>query len=940
MIYTINLSDNFSEKLVDFILKQSQNPFDLAQMTVILPNKRACQNIRLAFIQKQNAQATLLPKLMPLYELDGLEQNTPPVIQANHRLFLLAQLCAKKPNVSGMDQALKMALSLTDILDEFYQFEINPNRLSDLVPEKKFAEHWNETLIFLDIITKAWPMILKEKNLIDKMDHNIRLINYYTQKWQQNPPKHMIIMAGFNGNIPAVCRLLDVVQHLPKGVIFLNGLEKQVSQATYEKAGDDYFQYSFKKLLDFLKIDFQQVSSYSPVRLPTECFITESLRPAEDSDAWRMLSPFDKKTLQNIHRIECENPDQEALTIALILRQTLETPEKTAALITTDRTLARRVIVEMRRWGILLNDTAGKPLLKTQVGIFLMLLATFALHPDDPHLVALLKHPLSADGGSPSQLHILVKQAEKTARQKGEKLDISLKISAQLEKFKNLFQNNLLTPFETFLKEHIALAEQLAQSDLLSGSERLWNHEDGEAAFTFLTELQSNANLLGEIEPAQYPILLELLMNQIQVRPKYGTHPRLSILGPIESRFSHSDVCVLGGLNDGVWPLIPESGPWLNRPMRQKLGLPSLESKIAESALDFAHNFCAPEVYITRSLKADGTPTIPSRFLSRMEAVAEASGLSFPIEQPLLAKKINQPSEFITLKRPAPTPPVQDRPRRLSVTEIKTWMSDPYSIYAKHILKLKPLKDLGENQKPQFFGSALHEALHQFVSEYPNNTDEQLLSNLFKMHLEKYPFTQTELSFYEPQLKRIAKWFVNQQENRLKFVQKTITEQVGQVILQPKGAPFELVCRADRIDVLKNQTIEIIDYKTGTVPKPKEIKYGYEPQLPLEAYILSQKGFENISPLPVQALTYWKMSGKEGASQITSAIAASDKKTTVQTLTQEAVQKLLLLIDTFDNPKTAYESCPLPSHIPHYNDYAYLARIQEWKHADDEGDDE
>ena len=255
--------------------------------------------------------------------------------------------------------------------------------------------------------------------------------------------------------------------------------------------------------------------------------------------------------------------------------------------------------------------------------------------------------------------------------------------------------------------------------------------------------------------------------------------------------------------------------------------------------------------------------------------------------------------------------------------------------------KFRYVHMLPEQPKYYFaFGSALHEALHQFVSEYPNNTDEQLLSNLFKMHLEKYPFTQTELSFYEPQLKRIAKWFVNQQENRLKFVQKTITEQVGQVILQPKGAPFELVCRADRIDVLKNQAIEIIDYKTGTVPKPKEIKYAYEPQLPLEAYILSQKGFENISPLPVQALTYWKMSGKEGASQITSAIAASDKKTTVQTLTQEAVQKLLLLIDTFDNPKTAYESCPLPSHIPHYNDYAYLARIQEWKHADDEGDDE
>ena len=295
MIYTVNLSDDFSKKLVDFILNQSSDPFELAQMTIILPNKRACQNLRLAFIQKQNANATLLPKLIPLYELDGLEQNMPPVIQPDHRLFLLAKLCAQKPNVSGMDQALKMALSLAGILDEFYQFEIDLTRISELVPEKNFAEHWNETLVFLDIITKAWPLVLKENNLIDKMDQNIRLINYYTQKWQENPPQNTIIIAGFNGNIPAVCRLLNVVHHLKKGYVFLNGLEQQVEKTTYDNAKDDYFQYGFKKLLDFLKIESKQVHNLSDSYSERERFITDSLRPAEDTDAWRTLPAFSQK---------------------------------------------------------------------------------------------------------------------------------------------------------------------------------------------------------------------------------------------------------------------------------------------------------------------------------------------------------------------------------------------------------------------------------------------------------------------------------------------------------------------------------------------------------------------------------------------------------------------------------------------------------------------
>lgn len=939
MIYTVHLSDDFAQQLVQFVQKQKLSPFEQAKTTIILPNKRACQIVKTAFIRLNQGQSALLPRLIPLYELEGLEQDIPPVIEPYHRLFLLTKLCAQKPTVSGTDQALKMAISLAEILDEFYQFEIDTGKITELVPDKIFAEHWNETLDFLNIITDAWPAILTEYHLIDKMDQNIRLINYYTEKWKKNPPQETIIMAGFNGNIPAVCRLLSVVNKLPHGIVLLNGLQ-QIDETTISVAQDDYFQYAFKKVLHTLNINFTDVPSLSDTQTDKEKFITDSLRPAEDTDAWRTLPPYPTDTLKHVQRIDCENIEQEALSIALILRKTLEIPEKTAALVTTDRTLARRVIIEMKRWGISLNDTAGKPLLKTPVGIYLMLLADFACHPDSKRFIALLKHPLSADRKNPPQFRSTVRKQEIIARQKMTPLNMDLQTLPDLEEFKSLFQNQILIPFKTILEKHIQAAQSLAKTPEQSGKERLWNHEDGDSAFSFLTELLENAPLLGEIEPAQYPVLLELLMNQIQVRPKYGTHPRLSILGPIESRFTHPDVCVLGGLNDGVWPLIPESGPWLNRTMRQKLGLPSLESKIAESALDFAHNFCAKEVYLTRSLKTDGTPTIPSRFLSRMEAVSEATKLSFPIQKPQLAEKINQPDTFINLSRPAPKPPVCERPRRLSVTEIKTWMSDPYSIYAKHILKLKPLKDLEENQKAQFYGSAIHAAIHQFLSENQQNISAEQLFHLFKIELKKYPFTETELSFYEHKLKRIAQWFTDTQANRAPFIQKTYSEQQGSITLNPDNNPFELVCRADRIDVMKNQTIELIDYKTGSVPKPPSIKYGYEPQLPLEAYILSQNGFAGIPAYPVESMDYWKLSGKQNASKISSAIASTDQETTFQDLVNQAVQKLLLLIQTFDNPQTPYESCPLPAHIPQYNDYAYLARIQEWKHAEDEGGEE
>ncbi len=939
MIYTVNLSDDFSQKLVDFIRQSATTPFDLAKMMILLPNKRACQTLKTAFIRNQDGKSSLLPQLVPLYELDGLEQDIPPVIEPYHRLFLLTKLCAQKPNVSGLDQALKMALSLSDVLDEFYQFEIDTQKLRELVPDKIFAEHWNETLTFLDIITDTWPKILAENHLIDKMDQNIRLIHHYTEKWRQSPPDTPVIMAGFNGNIPAIRQLAAVINRLPKGTVLLHGLEQQVDFQTWQSANDDYFQHGLKKLLNALDIKPEQVQNLSTDLTLSEQFVTESLRPPENTDSWRSLSAFDENTLTHLTRIDCENSEQEALSIALLMRQTLETPEKTAALITTDRTLARRVIIEMNRWGISLNDTAGKPLLKTRVGIFLMLLANWGQNPTDANLTALLKHPLSADQQIPTQLRQKIKSSEIRARKNATPLNIDLSIQKKLTVFQSLFQNNILIDFETVLKQHIELAELLATTNDESGKERLWNHEDGQTAFAFLTQLLNYASLVGDIEPAQYTTILELLMQQIQVRPKYGTHPRLSILGPIESRFTHPDVCILGGLNDGVWPLIPDSGPWLNRPMRQKLGLPSLESKIAESAWDFAHNFCAKEVYITRSLKTDGTPTIPSRFLSRMEAVAEAVHLPFIAQPALLAQKINQPTKFTTLQRPAPTPPVCDRPRHLSVTEIKTWMRDPYSIYAKHILKLKPLMDLDENQKPQFYGTALHAALNQFISDKKNINNASYLLDLFKTHLKQYHFTETELAFYEPKLKQIAIWFIQQQNERTKVVQ-TFTEQAGRVLLQTAGEPFELVCQADRIDLLNDNTVDIIDYKTGYVPKPKEVKFSYEPQLPLEAYILSQNGFDSISAHPIHALNYWKLSGKIKGSSVESVISSRDTTTTVSNLIHETIYRLTLLINTFDCEKTPYESCPIPAHMPQYNDYAYLARIAEWKHADEEGDSE
>ena len=590
----------------------------------------------------------------------------------------------------------------------------------------------------------------------------------------------------------------------------------------------------------------------------------------------------------------------------------------------------------MKRWDIELDDSAGTPLYQTQIGVFLLLIADMALKGGNgPSKLALLKHPLSADKMNPIVFRAKVKTAEFEARLKNQKLEIQTQ--TDLVPFVARFQNNILVPFKTLLQEHITLAESLATSHDRTGIERLWNTDAGQNAYKLLTELLQYAEILGEIEPAFYPTVLKLFMSNISVRPRYGMHPRLDILGPIEARMNQADVMIIGGLNEGSFPQIPEAGPWLNRPMRKALQLPSVESKIATAAMDFAHCLCAKEVYLTRSLKADGSPTIPSRFLSRIEAVLKAGDIIWEKRIPHLARLVDKPTQLMPVERPAPKPPLNARPRSLSVTKIELWMRDPYAIYARYILKLYPLDNLEMLQKGLLFGNAAHKALERFIKQNPYSLDEKKLLAFGEDTFKSCGFDEGDLAFYMPKFENIAQWFLSKQADRQDQVSQSIVEQKGEIILSLPNGPFKLSGTADRIDMFKDGSLEIIDYKTGSVPSPKEVHAGFAPQLPLEAYILQQNGFENIKSTQISNLSYWKLSGKTDSSKITSLKGSDDKE--LQTLIAKSAEGLKSLIYTFDNENTPYESCPAPEKAPRYNDYEHLSRAKEWLNAEEDEDD-
>ena len=779
------------------------------------------------------------------------------------------------------------------------------------------------------------------------------------ERWAKTPPAHPVIAAGSTGSVPATRDLLATVARLPQGVVVLPGLDTEADDATWKAIDPTHPQYTLKGLLERIGVTRSEVAPWpggeaagTAATRARARLIADAMRPAETITAWRALPPPAPDALRDMHRIDCASPQEEAGVIAIVMRRALETPGRTAALVTADRALARRVSAELRRWNIDVDDSAGEPLRETAPGAFLRLTARMVAEGAAPvPLLAALKHPLAAGGEAPAAFRRSVRAMER-AILRGPRptpgfhgLQAALKggdpaIIGWLDRLAATAAPvaALMAQPEADLREllqaHVGFAEWLAARDDEDGAARLWSGEPGAQAARFVAGLLEAASALPPVAPAHYQALLDALMEDHVVRPPYGRHPRLQIWGPLEARLQHADCMILGGLNEGVWPPAAAGDPWMSRPMRADFGLPPPELRIGLSAHDFVQCCGAQEVYLTRARRIEGTPTIPARWLQRLDALlpsgSEGAAALRTIEPTLLAwwAALDRPAEPSgPWPAPAPAPPVTARPRQLSVTKIETWIADPYSIYARDILRLKVLDPVDADPSAAERGSIIHWILDAFVREHPDTLPPDAEARLLALGRKQFEAAGARpgvLAFWWPRFERIARWFLDTERTRRPALQPLATEVNGVLDLEGPTGSFRLTAKADRIDRSEAGALEIIDYKTGGIPPKKHVTEGRCPQLSLEAAIAQAGGFEGLDAAEVAALAYWKLSGAETAGEIVQIGGDADA------LAREAATGLQALVARFDDPATPYRPVPRPALAPAWNDYAHLARHKEW----------
>lgn len=374
--------------------------------------------------------------------------------------------------------------------------------------------------------------------------------------------------------------------------------------------------------------------------------------------------------------------------------------------------------------------------------------------------------------------------------------------------------------------------------------------------------------------------------------------------------------------------------------MRRDFGLPLPERRVGLAAHDFAQAFCAPKVVLTRARRIEGTPTVPSRWLLRLDAVLKACGgdRRWP-ETAWIGwhAALEQPTGFARPTPPAPRPPLAARPRQLSATAVETWMRDPYAIYARKILKLEALNPIDADPGAADYGTAVHKALDAFLKAHPRGPLPagalDLLTELGRRHLGESLSRPGLYAFWWPRFERIAAWFIAQEASRRHGIAQTLSELSGALEIDAPGGPFRVTATADRVDLLADGSLAIIDYKTGAPPTAREVAAGFAPQLPIEAAIARHGGFAELPARPVSQLLYWRLAGGNPGGEERSAGGDPDA------LADQALDGLAALIRAFDDEATAYQARPHPDRAPKYSDYLHLARVKEWASIDGDGDE-
>ncbi|WP_374598373.1 double-strand break repair protein AddB [Brevundimonas sp.] len=973
-------------------------PEALSDAVILLPNRRAARAFTSALTRQAEGRSLLLPQIRPLGDLEEDEPpfapgelglDLPPAIAPLTRRFEMARMIAEefRPGLTPL-RALEMADALGGFLDSCQLEEVEDMARVATLVEGDLAEHWQASAEFLGLAVEAWPRRLEAMGLVDPAWRRAKLLRLLATTWTERPPQQPVIAAGSTGSAPAAADVLAAVAASPQGCVVLPGLDFDLDARVWEGLGmsEQHPQNALWRLLNRAGVARDQVRPWFQPPEPAEAasrgrarqrLLNEALRPAQATADWRdtirdlraraasvrSVDPI-AEGLEGLSVVTVRAEEDAAAAIALMMRETLEAPGKTCALVTPDLALGRRVEARLERWGITADSSSGQPLSRMAAGRLVDLAARFMAEPLDPHvLLGLLKHavvridlheadyeqavsalerhalrgPRRRDWAGARRALLKATQPRDDGQPPSDRTSADVAIAGQLLDRLESLSDRARSPLlpNASLDEAARGLTRLIES--LAGAQ-VWAGPDGEAAAALLSSLIQGGAALPPVTPAEMADLVSTLLTEQTVRTGGANQPRLRILGAIEARLVRADRMILAGLEEGVWPNAAPSDPFLSRPMRQSLSLPPPERRLGQTAQDFVQAACADDAILVHSERRGGQPAVKSRWLWRLEMLtrgANTKDTPLSLRQPSVrleqARALDAPARATPdyARRPAPRPPVERRPRQLPVTGVERWVRDPYAVYARYVLNLRQLDRPGQSAEAIARGQAVHKAVERLTLSWPDvlpDDCEGEISRLLHEELTHHGFEDAAMAREAPLARNAARWLAGfEMRRRARGIDIRVEETLSLTFEAPAG-PFILTAKADRIE-LSGSGAAVMDFKTGQIPSAKQLKTGFSPQLTLTGAILAEAGSKTSGPVQPEELTYVRVVGRKVPGEAKTLAEGAE----AAHLSDAALAGLKARVARFDSERTPYLSWVAPQFMGNFGgNYDHLARVWEW----------
>lgn len=945
---------DFPNALVRGLRDRVQGPPDaMARIELYVNTTRMARRLREVF---DTGPAALLPRVRlvtdladPLSAAD-LPEPVPPLRRRLELTGLVSGLLDAQPDLAPRAALFDLADSLATLMEEMQGEDVPPERIAALDVTDQ-SGHWQRSLAFLTIVQGYFS----DDTAPDAQAFARLALRMRLAAWEANPPQHPVIVAGSTGSRGTTQELMRAVARLPQGAVVLPGFDFDLPRPVWETltdplTGEDHPQFRFAKLMQAMDLAPSDVRPWTDDVPPAPArnrAVSLALRPAPVTHQWLSEGPSLPDLPEAMERVtltEAPSTRDEALAIALRLRQAVH-DGRTAALITPDRMLTRQVTSALDRWDITPDDSAGTPAQLSPPGRLLRHVATLLQTPLTAEtLLTLLKHPLvhRGDGRGPHLRN--TRELELHIRRTGMPFPAP---DALLEWGKDVapwagwaaglcgHEQAGKRPLPDWLSDHLALAETLVRGSASDDASALWDENAGRTVRETVEALRTEAHRAADLSARDYGALFDAVLSRAEVRDRDAAHPQVLIWGTLEARVMGADLLILAGLNEGSWPESPGADPWLNRQMRAQAGLLLPERRIGLSAHDFQQAVAAPEVWLTRAQKSDDAETVPSRWVNRlvnlMTGLPQKNGPQALDEMRArgaqwlaLAKAAEAPIPAEPAHRPSPAPPLDARPKRLSVTEIKRLIRDPYAVYARRTLGLKPMDPLMQAPDALLRGILLHDILETFLTaalENPDSLDAATLTRIARDKLAAVPFPTTR-ALWQARIARVAEWFVTTERARQARATPSVAnfEKTGEIIAQG----VTLTGKADRIDIDDRGYAVIYDYKTGAAPSKSEQEH-FDKQLLLEAAMVQRRAFQGLAPRDVSGAVF--ISLKPG-----------DPKEVPAPLTEAPPEKVwdefIALLTAYGDREKGYSARRALQKDNDVSDYDHLARFGEWDVTD------